>query len=84
MGKTFDSIAQGLREAIEHEQRYSSMKKVIRVVSLKNQPSDYEYWLSRPVAERLDAIEALRRQYLEFTKNVEPRLQRVCRVIKPA
>jgi hypothetical protein len=60
------------------------MKKVIRVVSLKNQPSDYEYWLSRPVAERLDAIEALRRQYLEFTKNVEPRLQRVCRVVKPA
>ena len=58
------------------------MEKVLKIVSLKKQLSDYEYWLSRPVTERLDTIEILRKQYVELTKNVEQRLQRVCRVIK--
>ncbi len=35
-------------------------------------------------AERLDAIELLREQYLEFHKDVEPGLQRVCRIVKQA
>ena len=58
------------------------MEKVLKIVSLKEQPSDYIYWLSRPITERLDAIEILRQQYLEFHKDVEPRLQRVYRIIK--
>jgi hypothetical protein len=66
-----------------NKQECLSMEKVIRIATLKSQPSDYDYWLSRPVTERLDAIEILRKQYLEFTNNVEPRLQSVCRVIKP-
>ncbi len=57
------------------------MEKVVTIVPLKNQPSDYQYWLTRSVADRLDAIELLRRQYLEMAQNVEPRLQRVCHVI---
>lgn len=58
------------------------MEKVLRVVSLHEQSKDYEYWLSRPVGERIDAVELLRNQYIKFRKDVEPRLQRVCRVIK--
>jgi hypothetical protein len=58
------------------------MEKIIKIVPLKEQPLDYIYWLSRPITERLDAIEVLRQQYLEFHKDVEPRLQRVCRVIE--
>mgnify|MGYP006287601939 CR=1 FL=1 len=58
------------------------MDKVLRIAPLKEQPSDYIYWLSRPITERLDAIEILRQQYLEFHKDVEPRLQRVCRVVE--
>lgn len=58
------------------------MEKVVRIVPLKNQPSDYHYWLTRSVSDRLDAIELLRRQYLEMAHDVEPRLQRVCRVVK--
>jgi len=59
------------------------MEKVIKIVPLHNQPSDHEYWISRPLTERLDAIEILREQYLEFKTNVKPRLQRICRVVKP-
>lgn len=60
------------------------MKKVFRIVPLKNQPSDYHYWISRSIKERLDAIEILRQQYLGFSQNAQSRLQRVCRIIKQA
>ena len=56
------------------------MKKVLRIVYLHEQPSDYAYWISRPVSERIEAIEILRNQYIQ-SKKVEPRLQRICRVI---
>lgn len=59
------------------------MEKVVRIVPLHNQPSDYNYWISRPIKERLEAIESLRGQYIELKKDaIEPRLQRVCRIIK--
>jgi len=54
------------------------MEKILRIVSLHEQPSDYEYWISRPVSERIDAIEILRDQYIKFKKDVQPRLQRIC------
>ena len=59
------------------------MEKILKIVPLHEQPNDYEYWLSRPVSERINAIEILRNQYIKF-RDVEPRLQRVCRVIKQA
>jgi hypothetical protein len=59
------------------------MEKVLKIVPLHEQPNDYEYWISKPVSERIDAIEILRNQYIQFRKkDVESRLQRVCRVIK--
>lgn len=56
------------------------MEKVIRKTSTKEQQSDLEYWLTKTPQERLDALEFLRQQYLNFNKNVQPRLQRVCTV----
>jgi len=58
------------------------MEKILRIVSLHEQPSDYEYWISRPVSERIDAIEILRDQYIKFKKDVQPRLQRICRIVE--
>ena len=55
------------------------MQKVIRITNLKDKTSDYKYWMSRPEIERINAIELLRSQYIKF-KNVNPRLQRVCRI----
>ncbi len=60
------------------------MEKVLKIVPLHQQPIDYGYWISRPVSERIDAIEILRNQYISFKKDVKPGLQRVCRVVKPA
>lgn len=58
------------------------MEKILKIVPLHEQSNEYEYWTSRPVNERIDAIEILRSQYIQFKKDVKPRLQRVCRVIK--
>lgn len=51
--------------------------------SLKEKKTDFAYWQSRPETERLAAIETLRQQYIKYKYgNVQPRLQRVCRIVK--
>jgi hypothetical protein len=57
------------------------MIKVLKIVSLKDKHSDFAYWTTKSLKERLDAIEFLREQYIKFKKDVQPRLQRVCRII---
>ena len=42
--------------------------------------ADLRYWLSRPVEERLAALEQLRQQYIREHFDAEPGLQRVYRV----
>ena len=60
------------------------MDKVLKITSLKSIQSDYAYWMSKSPAERIDAIEILRQQYMNFKKDVKPRLQRVCTVVNKA
>ncbi len=57
------------------------MAKVVKIVGLHETQSDLTYWLSKSPQERLAAIEILRQQYVKL-KHIQPRLQRVCRVIK--
>lgn len=56
------------------------IRKVVRITTNQDQPSDYQYWITRPIAERLDAVEMLRQSYLSFLPDVPTRLQRVYRV----
>jgi hypothetical protein len=57
------------------------MEKVVNIVRLKDKQTDYFYWQSKSYKDRLEAIEMLRSQYIKFIKDVQPRLQRVCRII---
>ena len=57
------------------------MEKSLKIVRLKDTSTDYLYWMSRTEIERLEAIEILRQQYINYKKDVQPRLQRVCRVV---
>ena len=50
------------------------MKKVVTKTALKSQSNDLAYWLSRPPAERIAAVELLRQQTHGYA---EQRLQRV-------
>lgn len=60
-----------------------AIAKVIRKTTLHEANDDVRdvvYWLSRPVAERLAAVEALRQPVMETLPLAEQRLQRVYRV----
>lgn len=57
------------------------MEKVVRVTNLRAPQSDLEYWLGKTPQERIAAIEILRQQYVKF-RGIQPRLQRVCRVVE--
>ena len=59
------------------------MERVVKIVGLREEQSDLTYWLSKTPQERLAAIEILRQQYVRF-KRVQPRLQRICRIVDQA
>lgn len=57
------------------------IKKVVAIKDLRDnslERHDLNYWLSRPLEERIAAVEYLRRQYDGSTA----RLQRIARVIE--
>jgi hypothetical protein len=59
------------------------MEKVALRTTLKEQPSDRDYWLSRPISERLAAVEQFRLQMYPLSNpdnHAKHRLQRVYRV----
>lgn len=57
------------------------MEKVVRRIGLYEDQSELTYWLGKTPQERLAAIEILRQQYVRL-KRIQPRLQRVCRIVK--
>ena len=59
------------------------MEKVVKIIGLHDDQSDLAYWLSKTPQERLAAIEILRQQYVQL-KHIQPRFQRVCRIVKSA
>ena len=58
------------------------MEKVVNILSLKERQTDFNYWQTKNFKDRLEAIELLRLQFIKYKKDVQPRLQRVCRIIK--
>ena len=56
------------------------IEKVVFKTTLKDQPSDLAFWLSRSVQERFAALEFLRQQYVATLPITQQRLQRVCTV----
>lgn len=57
--------------------------RTVRKTSLReadDDARDLAYWLSRPIADRIAAVEALRKPVLEALPLAEQRLQRVYRV----
>ncbi len=60
----------------------STIKKVVTKVPLRKQASDFAYWQAQPYAARLAALEEIRREYHQWRYGAEPRLQRVCSIVK--
>lgn len=58
------------------------MEKVVRIINMKDDRGDRAYWMSKSPAERIDAIEILREQYMRFKGDVQHGLQRIYRVVE--
>jgi hypothetical protein len=56
------------------------MIKTAVVTTLHAKSTDRAYWLSRPIEERIAAVEFLRQQLFEARPDAEQGLQRVCRI----
>jgi hypothetical protein len=67
-------------DSIQPPKNQRMIRKAVKITTNKTQTSDYQYWITRPVQERLDAIELLRQSYLSFHRDVPQRLQRIYRV----
>ena len=57
-------------------------KTIVRKFKLGEEPTDFAYWQSRPMEERLRTLETIRREYHQWRYGAEPEFQRVCRVVK--
>jgi hypothetical protein len=68
-----------MEEGMEQERRIA---KVVRIVAMKDQGTDYHYWKNRSYEERLSALEELRQEYYGQADGSQPRLQRVYTIIK--
>jgi hypothetical protein len=57
-------------------------RTIQRIPRHQQQATDLAFWLARPMAERLAAVEALRLQATDVTESTDaqPRLQRICRI----
>ena len=63
------------------------MDSIARVAvkhSMSDQESDVDFWRTRSIEERLQALVELRREFEGWTDETEPRLPRVARVLRPS
>ena len=60
-----------------------SIEKVVTKTNLSQQKSDFAYWQTKSYAERLAALEEIRREYNNWKyTDAEQRFQRIYRVVK--
>ncbi|MCX6530682.1 MAG: hypothetical protein NTZ76_11380 [Actinobacteria bacterium] len=65
--------------------KIEAMHSIQKVVTQKRKGDDdaaWTYWVTRPVDERLAMVEELRAEHHGWTHEPEPRLLKVCRIIR--
>ena len=62
-----------------------SIEKIIKKYNIGEQPNDFAFWQTRPIEERIDALEEIRSEYNAWRyKDAEQGFQRVLRIIERA
>lgn len=60
----------------------SNIRRIVLKKQSETTTDDTDFWSTKSHQERLDALEAIRKEYHQWKYDAEPRFQRVCRVIK--
>ena len=60
------------------------MEKVVRIIDgpLPPEQRDVHYWLQQPPAARIAAVEEIRREFHGWKPGAEPRIEKVCRIVR--
>ena len=53
---------------------------MLKIVILKDRNTDFRFWQTQTELQRLEAIEILRQQYINFRKDAQQGFQRVYRI----
>ena len=59
-------------------------RNAIKIIKIDEIESDFKYWQSRSYAERLEALESIRQEYIGWKYDNQQGFQRVHSIIKPA
>jgi len=59
----------------------SKIEKVVTIKRLGQEDPPWMYWRTRSHAERLEAVEKIRKEFHGWTNESEPRLSRIYRII---
>ena len=62
----------------------TSVERVVTKKVIGDPDEPLRYWLTRPIEERVDAVEELRREHHGWVSGSEPRLPRVLEIVRPA
>jgi len=62
----------------------TSVERVVTKKVVGDPDEPWRYWLTRPIEERIDAVEELRREHHGWVSGSEPRLPRVLEIIRLA
>ena len=71
-------------EQTQIERDTQKIAKTVKKMRIDEQPSDFAYWQTQPYAARLAALEDIRRAYIAWKYDTEPRFQRVYTIVKRA
>lgn len=55
---------------------------VVTKIPIRQRKTDFAFWQSQSYQARLDAAEQIRQEYHRWRQDVQPGLQRVCRITK--
>lgn len=58
------------------------MVRVVAKSAVGEEQDEIAYWMTVPVADRIAAVEVLRRRVFGYNDATRPELQRVCRIIR--
>jgi hypothetical protein len=67
---------------MKNENKKQSVSKTVKILSLNDKQSDYEFWLTQSIEKRLETLETLRQQYINWKYDSQPGFQRVYRIIE--
>lgn len=59
-----------------------TIQKVYTKVRIREQKGDFAYWQTQTYQLRLAALEQIRQEFHQWRYGAEPRLQRVCTIVK--